>query len=383
MDILTNNEFKSLIKERGLYCISIYMPTCRASHEAKQNPIRFKNLLRNMEERLTGVGLRKREIDALLAPAEALVKDHLFWQYQSDGMAAFISPQRFSFYRLPALFKELLVIADRFHIKPLINLFANDGHFYILALSQNEVRLLQCSRHSAILIESEDIPGSMIEALGYDEPVKQLQFHTRTSGDIGDRSAIFHGHGAGKDTKKSDILRFFHRIDRGLNKILRDDPAPLVLAGVEYLFPIYREASNYPNLIEPGISGNPEGLKPEILQKQGCEIMEPYFLKAREEATARYKQLEGSGSASCDIKEITLAAYQGRIDTLLTAVGIQQWGIFDAATSSVHIHEEQKPGYEDLLDFAAAHTILNGGTVYAMKPEEIPDAVYMAGIFRY
>ena len=107
MDILTNNDFKSLIKEGGIYCISIYMPTYRTSPEAKQNPIRYKNLLKRMEKRLTGVGLRNREIAALSAPAEALVKDHLFWQYQSDGMAAFISPQRFSFYRLPALFNNL------------------------------------------------------------------------------------------------------------------------------------------------------------------------------------------------------------------------------------------------------------------------------------
>jgi hypothetical protein len=383
MDILTKNELQKLIEKRGSSCISIYMPTYRTSPGVKQNPIRYKNLLKQMEQRLIAVGMRKTEIEALSAPAEALVKDYLFWQYQSDGMAAFISPQWFRFYRLPALFEKLLVITDRFHIKPLLHLFANDGRFYILALSQNEVRLLQCSRHGAILIESENIPRSLKEAIRHDEPDKQLQFHTRTPGGMGERSAIFHGHGAGKDEKKNDILRFFHRVDQGLEKILREDPAPVVLAGVDYLFPIYRQASNYPHLIEQGISGNPEGLKPEMLQKQGWEIAEPHFLKAREEATARYTQLAGSGRASCDIKTITLAAYQGRIDILFTAVGIQQWGIFDPATSSVHIHEEQKPGYEDLLDFAAAHTILNGGKVYVMTPEEMPDAVCMAGIFRY
>jgi len=41
--------------------------------------------------------------------------------------------------------------------------------------------------------------------------------------------------------------------------------APLVLAGVEYLFPIYQEANTYPDLVEEGITGNPENLKPEEL----------------------------------------------------------------------------------------------------------------------
>jgi hypothetical protein len=383
MDMLTKSELRILIEKSDFYCVSIYMPTYRTSPEAKQNPIRFKNLLKQIEERLIAVGTRSTDIEALLAPAEPLVKDLLFWQYQSDGLAAFIASQWFRFYRIPDFFEELLVITNRFHIKPLLHLFANDGRFYILALSQNEVKLFQCSRYGITEIESENIPGSLNEVLRYDQPAKQLQFHTKTPSGRGERSAIFHGHGAGKDENKKNILRFFHQVDQGLRDILNEDPAPLVLAGVDYLLPIYREANNYPCLVEQGIPGNPERMKPEMLQKKGWKIMEPYFLKAREEATARYKQLAGSGSASSDIKTIARSSYQGRIEILFAAVGIQRWGIFDHGTSSVHIYKDQEPGCEDLLDFAAVHTILKGGTVYALKPEEMPDAAPMAAVFRY
>jgi hypothetical protein len=383
MDILTKNELRNLMEKRDFSCISIYMPTYRTSPEAKQNSIRFKNLLKQMEERLVAGGFRKAEAKALSAPGKDLVKDRMFWQYQSDGFAAFMSSQWFRYYRLPASFEELLVITDRYHIKPLLPLLANDGRFYVLALSQNEVKLFQCSRYSIIEVELENAPKSLSEALNNDDPSKQLQSHGMTGGGKGDRTAIFHGQGAGKDEDKNNIMRFFHQVDQSLQKMLREDPAPLVLAGVDYLLPIYHEASNYSQLMERGIPGNPEALKPEELQKEAWIIVEPHFLKALEDASARYRQLAGSGNASNDIKTIALAAYQGRVDLLFAPVRIQQWGAFDTTTLSIHLHEERAPGDEDLLDFSAVHTLLKGGTVHAVKPEEMPDGARLAAVFRY
>jgi hypothetical protein len=383
MDILNKNELRSLMGRKDFSCISIYMPTYRKQPEAKQNPIRFKNLLKRMEEQLIACGFRRSEAEALSAPGKALVGDLLFWQYQSDGFAAFMSSNWFRYYRLPLSFEELLVITDRFHVKPLLPFFAHSGRFYVLALSQNEVRLFQCSRYSVTEIELKNIPGSLNETLRSDEPSRHLQFHTKTPGGRGERAAIFHGHGAGKDEDKNRILKFFRQVDQGLQKILGEDPVPLVLAGVDYLLPIYREASTSPQLMRQGIPGSPEGLKPGALQKEAWTIVEPHFLKALEDSAARYKELAGSGLTSSDVETIALAAYQGRVDLLFAAVGVQQWGVFDPATQSVHLHKKNEPGDEDLLDFAAVHTVLKGGIVHALKPKEMPGGARLAAVFRY
>jgi hypothetical protein len=50
-------------------------------------------------------------------------------------------------YRLPLPFEQLVVISDDFHLKPPLPFFASDGRFYILALSQNQVRLLEGIRY--------------------------------------------------------------------------------------------------------------------------------------------------------------------------------------------------------------------------------------------
>ena len=58
MDSLTREDIKTLIETQGEWCVSLFMPTVRAGAEVQQNPIRFKNLLRQAEERLAELGVR-------------------------------------------------------------------------------------------------------------------------------------------------------------------------------------------------------------------------------------------------------------------------------------------------------------------------------------
>jgi hypothetical protein len=378
MNILSQEELKQLVNKRGDYCLSFYMPTHHTSPDTKEDPIRLKNLLREAEQRLKKDGVRVAEVKQLLIPATSLIKNTVFWQYQSDGLAVFISHGFFRYYRLPISFKELLVITDHFHLKPLLRLFSNDGRFHILALSQNEVRLFQCTRYSFSEIDLGEIPRSMAEALKYDDTEKQLQ-----RAEVGSRTGVFHGQGAGIDDVKNNILRFFQQIDHGLKALLHEDKSPVVLAGVEYLFPIYKEANSFLNLMEKGISGNPEGVRAEDLHNRAWKIMEPYFLKNQQLGEEQYKENAGNGKTSTDVKEIVEAAFDGRIEILFVAMGIEQWGTFEPSSRVVHHHEEANFGDEDLLDLAAVNTFLNGGKVFVVEPEKLPEKSSMAAVFRY
>jgi len=383
MDPISKEDLKRLMEEMETPCVSIYMPTYRTPPETKQNPLRLKNLIREAEERLISSGLRAPEAKKLLKPVKTLLRDSPFWQHQSEGFATFLSPHSFRTFRLPLTFQELLVVTDRFHIKPLLHFLSHDGTFYILALSQNDVRLCQCTRHSCKDVELVGVPRNMAEALNYDVPEKQLQFHTRAPGMSGVRAAIFHGQGGGIDDSEDNLLRYFQQINHGLREVLPKEKAPVVLAGVEYLLPIYREANTFLHLMEEEITGNPDKLRAEELHQQAWAIVEPYFLKAQQEAVDRYRQWAGSERASTDIKEIIPAAHDGRVELMVVAVGIQQWGSFDPDTLTVHLHQEAEAGDEDLLDLAAIHTFLKGGTVYTVEPDGLPEEAPLAALFRY
>lgn len=378
MSGISINDVKTLFKKQEVNCVTIYMPTHRGGADVQQNPIRLKNLLRAAEEKLAASGLKAQEVEKLLEPLQGLLRNNPFWKQQSDGLAVFLSTGAFQYYCLPVSFKESVMVADRFHIKPLLSFFSSDGRFYVLALSQNRIRLLRGSKHGIGEIELEDVPRNIAETLKYDVFEKQLHSHPATTGGTGPR-----GSSSWTDFTTENILRYLKQVDRGLKTILREEKAPMVFAGVDYVHAIYREANSYPYLVDKSIAGNPDGLSAEELHKQAWDIVEPYFKRTQEEALALYRQSLGTGLSSGNIKEIVPAAYDGRIGFLFAAVGIEQWGIFDRDTNSVNLHEEHRPGGIDLMDSTVIRTLMSGGTVFPMNLKDMPDREPIAAVFRY
>jgi hypothetical protein len=388
MDILNKTKLEKLMMIEKPHSVSIYLPTHRAGVETQQDPIQLKNLLKEAEKNLSAHGLGPREIQKILEPADKLLKDSRFWQHQSDGLVIFLASSRMYAYRLPLDFEKMVIVDDHFYMKPLLPLFTGDGHFYILALSQNHLRLLNCTRYSISEIDITQVIGTMEVEMSFEDRQVNLQSHA--SGSAGEKSGnnqvTFHGQdgGSNEDAKK-DLLRYFHLVDDGVMEFLQEERMPLVLAGVEYLLPIYKEANTYPNLIDTVIPGNPDLLSAEKLQEKAWEIVGPLFQSTQEEAIAEYKQLAGQDSKRIanTLETIIPAAYQGQIETIFVTADVQQSGIYHPETNKVEIHEQPESGDEYLLDQASVHTYLKGGKVYVMEEGNIPGGTKAAAVLRY
>lgn len=388
MDILTRAELEQLMRKEQQGCVSIYMPTHRTGVDAQQDPIRLRNLLGKAEKELRDVGMGRRDVKKMLEPASIFLQDSDFWQHQSDGLAIFLSSKGTRRYRLPLNFEELVTVMDRFHIKPLLPLFTGDGKFYILALSQNEVRLLLGTRYSVSQVDIGQVGGSLAEAIPSGNHQTDLQLHSSgsTGGMFGAGSVTFHGQGGGSDeSDKNELLRYFRLVSNGLMEFLEGDRVPLVLAGVEYLLPIYKEANNYPNLMDRVITGNPDLLSADELHRSAWEIVSPRFQMAHEEALAHYQQLAGQASerVANTLEKIVPAAFDGRIETLFITAGVQNWGVFNPDTNEIEHHAQRESGDESLLDLAAIQTYLKGGIVYAVEPDKVPGGTSAAAVLRY
>ncbi len=385
MDRILQNDLQSLfLNENSGWCVSLFLPTFRAGRETEQNSIRFKNLLRKAEKMLVENGVENAERQKMLAEPEALIQDRSFWDNQSDGLAMFFSAEKFRFFRLPLAFKELTVVSKRFHVKPLLPIQAADGVFYVLTLSQNNVRLLECTQHSVDEVNLGDLPQNLEETIPDGATDKHLQFHTGTPSGPGaeGRSAVFHGHDAGNETKDR-MSRWFRMIDDRIKDLVVDVRSPLVLAGVDSLFSIYREASTLENLIESGISGNADKVKSEELHAQAWGLVEPFFKKSRDEAVARFRQLEGSKKTSTDLSQTLAHAHHGRIEVLFVTVGVQVWGTFDPQSELAQIHDSQTGDDSDLLDLAAVQALAKGAVIFALPKDEMPVPELLAAILRY
>ncbi|HET9914159.1 MAG TPA: hypothetical protein VFQ13_19855 [Anaerolineales bacterium] len=385
MDILNPADLRTLIAQQGKWAVSLYMPTHRVGREQQQDPIRLKNLLAEAETKLLANGLRRPEVEKLMRPAEELLWRDNFWRQQSDGLAIFITNDFSVIYRFPAEFEELLVIANSFHIKPLLSLLGRVGKFYILALSLNNVRLFQATPDAIGEIEL-NFPTSMDEALWMDEPEKFLNVRTGTHAGNGSQggAGIFHGHDPA-DEQKTNILRFFRTINQGLSTLIEDKTVPMILAGVDYLLPIFREVNTYQNVLEDNMTGNPDRENPKELHEQAWKIVRPVFEESQKKALEKYEQLSGqqSAQATSDLNTAIKAARFGQVETLFVPLGTQIWGRYDETSNRVILDPGASPENEDLLDFAASETILNSGQVFAVPREQLPGGGDLAAILRY
>jgi hypothetical protein len=382
--LLSEEDLQILLEESENPCVSIYMPTPELGREKRKHPIKLKNLLRKAEQKLQESNLKPSSVKDFMEPAQKLITDSDYWRTKSAAIGVFIKPDWFRTLSLPLECEEIVVVSDRFHLKPILPLLSSGREYCVLALSQNQVKCFHCTPYSIHEVELANVPLSLAEALKYDDPEKQLQFHTQTSGirEKNQRSAMFHGHGKGIDDSKNDILRFFRMVEKGLQSLPILKQKPLILAGVEYLHSIYRTVNTNPYLLETGITGNIEKLSEEQLHEKSWSVANAAFKQKRREEFSRYRELSGSDLAYDDIRKIVPAAYEGKIDTLFVAAGFEQWGHFDAQMQAVTLGRAQKPGIYDLTDYAAVHTYLKGGKVYILEAVEIPDT-NCAAILRY
>jgi len=388
MDRLSKNEIKTLLEKHEGPCVSIFLPTSRGGVESQQDELRLRHQIRDTENRLLLENLRSTEVEKLLEPFNALLEDGGFWLHTVDGLAIFRTSEMFSYYRLPYSFKEQVVVSDHFYLKPLLPFLATGARFYILAISQNAIRLLEGTHYSIHELElPETVPTNLAESLRNEEAENEVSFYRSSSGALvgkgGRKAAIFYGQGVGHDDSKDHLLRYFQQIDRGLHELLKDESVPLVLAGVEYLFPIYQQANTYPYLLQQGVPGNPDKLSSNVLHEEVWAVIEPYFQEVQEKAAAQYRDNVGTARTSNDIREIMPAAYYGQIGSLFVAIDHELWGHFDPNSNTIHVHKEARFRDDDLLDEAATQTILHAGSVYAVEQEKVPGESMLAAVFRY
>lgn len=376
MDTLTLETLKPLLTCMEGPCVSLYLPT---DPGITHNLVRYKNLLREAETRLARTGLSEADLCKFMRPADRLEEEGDFWAHPEAGMAVFLSANHFRAYRLPVPFPETVALAEEFLIRPLLPLLTDGARFLILALSHNDVRLIEATRDSAFSVEIEGMPKSLAEAMRFDEGERQLQFHSTRRGG----PAMYHGHGADREDEKEQLLRFFRQVDRALHSRLREERVPLLLAGVDYLLPIYREANTYPHLMDLGVFGNPDRLRAEELQCRAWPLVQPLFETARQEAFDRYHRLMGTGLATNHIEEILPAVCAGRVETLFVAPSGSLWGCYAPGSNQVTPHPAPQDGDTELVNYAAIQAILHGGTLYASAPNGTLGAPPIAALLRY
>jgi len=376
--------FEKLANTHGLHCVSIYLPMHKKGKEQNERLAQatLKQCIKKVSADLERHEMDPQEIKNYLKPVKALLADIELWRNPSDGLAVFLDKNGINYYTLPISFEIKTTVSDHFYLMPLLPLYHEDDDYYLLELSQDYVKLYEANKYGYQDIYIEDFaPAQLEEAVGFDFRQNMLQFR---GGQNAQLSGAFQGKNPGNDDAKKELFTFFRAIDNGINKVIENKKAPLVIACADPLFGFYKEANTYPTLLENYIAGDSEFKNKTKLHQESWELAHPYFEKLKESKLLQYKELYHTPKTSYQISEIVPAAVNGKIDTLFVENGADEFGVFDQQTNRLLFREETELNSASLSDLSAVNTFLQGGKVFFLAPEEMPDAGQtMNALLRY
>lgn len=357
--MLKKDNLISMAEVRGEWCVSVYLPINRSN--VKKDRICLKNLMFEAEKKLLCLEMTPQKVARMLGPIEMILDNPGFWNDRTEGIAAFFTPDSFVWYSMQYQFEEMVVVTDRFHLKPLLRNAAKIGRFHLLALGEKQLSFYEASNLGIREVYLKGTPQNLDLFL----------------------NSFFPGQSEIEEEKMFKLSEFFRRVDTAVTDYLKDDETPLIVAGADYMHSIYQEANTYPHMLKTGITVDVDNVTPKQLLKQSLPVIKPVFRQKRENALEIYQEKLGKGLATNNFPEIFKAAGEGRIEKLFVPVGKQKWGNFDNNTDELRVHGQAKPGDKDLLCVASSRTLRRGGEVFVVLPEQMPDESSIAAVLRY
>src|SRR5699024_7716955 len=181
------------------------------------------------------------------------------------SLAVFINEDMFETYRLPNQFTATVDIADRFYIKPLLRTITFPQSAYVLALSQNNVRLVKVTADTpARELQPSDLPQDIDSYLNLD---------------LSGRATF----GRGSEDGDLRAQQFTAAINKALLPVLRRERLPLILASADPMASAYRRTNSYKFLTQEVISGNPDSLTPDQLAERARPILDDLYAQELQE----------------------------------------------------------------------------------------------------
>ena len=366
-DIPTRADLERLLSERDAVCVSIYLPTEPAERGGRDR-IEFRNLSAQALEQVSASTVGRAAVSDLRDVLDDLADDEAFWTRQAHSLAVFATPPGARTFQVANRLSPIVEVSDRFHVKPLLRSATFPQAAYILALSQNAVRLIEVSPDEPpVDIRVAGMPSDAASSVG--------------TASIADRSADRRIQGS--EGQKVRLRQYSRRIEEALRPLLSGLDLPLILAATEPLASIFRAVNTYPHLAHTTIAGNPDETSDGELAAASRRVLDELYAEELADLRARYEQRAPQGRASDDLAAIARAATFGAVDTVFVDIDETLPGFVDDADGALTLAEADDAVNYGVVDEIARRVLLARGRVLAVRREDIPGGRAAAAILRY
>lgn len=291
-------------------------------------------------QRLAQVDLTAKEVAELTAPITFLANSKK-WKRKSESIGVFVTKGFAGYMGLPFEVKNLAVVANSFHVKPLIKWIQREKPFFALKLNADEPTLYQ---------------GSLSEL----RVIEQYQFK-----------------------KARNIESIYEKLDKELNKVIFRSKQPLVLIGDSIHTDVFKTVSQYGLIINKTLSEAAFGHGLRELHKNCLQILEPYLEHHENVLIQKYWSAKLQRKVSSNLNEIVEMALRGQVKHLFVNEKMNVWGQIDYRTGKFSYHAKQQDSFDDdILDDLAEIVLYHKGQVTVLDSNRMPDSQAAAAILK-
>lgn len=368
VDVPTLPEIRDLVGVRADACVSIFLPTTPLTQDVEASRIEFGNLARQAREQLEAAGFDKRRLAELMEHFDDLAEDDEFWRLQARSLGVLATPDSLRTFRLANALTPLVEVSDRFHLKPLLRAVTFPHSAYVLALSENAVRLVEVSAElPAVTVRVPHLPKDAASAIG--------------KSTLNDRSHSRRIHGSeGKNVRYRQYAR---QVDGALRPALSGHHTPLILAATGRLASVYRTVNSYPGLLPEGIETSPDRISDAELAEAARPVLDAAYAREIGEMKALYETRAGQGRATTDLSDAARAATFGAVEVLLVDIDTVVHGTVDEETGAITLADGPGAASYGVVDEIAGRALASGARVLGVRKEDIPQGAELAAMLRY
>ena len=371
-------EFPHPLMEKGKRpVISIYVDTHIKKPDRLENPIRFKNLVKEAQ-----ASLKDKEFKGfkdLFSLFKEMEEDALFWEGATESMAILGDEEECIVYKLPVKVKSLAIVSDSFYIKPLLRSFQSNGHYHVLGLNRDNFVLFEADRYGITEIPVDARDATMEGVLGTEKTAPHLSVAS-----IGGDQSMYHGHGGAKDERKVDQEKFFRHVDTFvLEQYSKKQKIPLILVSPDEHQGEFRKLSKNNYLIDEGIKIDGDALDKKNLYEKVQDVIQELFKKELKDRMATFSEAHAKDLGSDDVVQIGRAIAEGKVASLYLEENTVHPGRFDPQLGTVVQGEIADPRVGDVYDDMAEVVLSRGGEVLILEKDEMPTERDLAAVYRY
>lgn len=289
--------------------ISIFMPTHRREPDNRKDALVFKNLLKEVEEKLKAFPDNKME--KTMMSLNDLQKETLFWNHSKDGLGILATSDKIEKFELTYSVAPSVKVDNTFHLLPLLKYLEGTDEAYIADLSRNRFKFYFFDGVSATPVKPEGLEEDFADLFNDFDPdsIKSRKFNSIVGS--------YHGGPSKAEEVQRDREKYFRYLDSGFEQLRKLKPAPIILGGTSDNISAFRELAKGDFYLAEAIEQPLDSMNINDINQRAIEILE-------NQRKVRNKNLKDSAAASMranlgetDPAKIKKLAEEGRVAELL------------------------------------------------------------------